>query len=306
MYTSEVNRMIEVFNSWIGTPYQLGGTTKGSGGGVDCSNLLHQVLVEAGYDVSYLHTQGLWSSGRMRMIESPSHAKESELPILLWRRANPKINVSELRLQILGWNWKLFLSIAAVISELLTLFMRGKQIGSRPFLALGSDTLQQIVKKTGDFGYTGNSIVELVFNTVEIILRYSDDVSALPSEKIAGFTWNPAILNTKLDEYYRDDGEGDESVGHLIVCNPVTGKCIESTSDTIPGSEYADGVQGWFNLHERIDALQARPSDIYDFGIDSGIYWRKGLSEEPVSLKVTYRPMYRWFGYDLKHIPRLS
>lgn len=42
--------------TWIGTPYQEGGTKKGDNGGVDCSHLVHLVYGAVGCDYPYTPT----------------------------------------------------------------------------------------------------------------------------------------------------------------------------------------------------------------------------------------------------------
>jgi cell wall-associated NlpC family hydrolase len=49
-------KLIQVANTWIGTPYKTGAETKGAQGGVDCSHLVHAIYHEAGFEYPYADT----------------------------------------------------------------------------------------------------------------------------------------------------------------------------------------------------------------------------------------------------------
>lgn len=45
--------IVNIARTWVGTPYQLGGTSKGPSGGTDCSHSTHEIFKEAGFGYRY-------------------------------------------------------------------------------------------------------------------------------------------------------------------------------------------------------------------------------------------------------------
>ena len=55
--------------TWIGTPYQEGGTSKGSNGGVDCSHLVHLVYGAVGCNYPYTPTRNFPPPGYFKQVD---------------------------------------------------------------------------------------------------------------------------------------------------------------------------------------------------------------------------------------------
>ena len=155
MYNSEINRVLAQASKWIGSPYEskvpdetypiLGST------GIDCSNLLHQSLVGAGYDIPYNFTQNLWNAGYARPMASPVEARETELPFVIWRNMAPRIVLETFTTQLSSLDWTVHLPTFKERRDTTSNFWSTVNGGLRPLLKiLSTEAIQAMMRQLFD------------------------------------------------------------------------------------------------------------------------------------------------------------
>jgi hypothetical protein len=309
MNISDVRAVYKTLESWIGTPYSQSVITKGSGGGIDCSHLLHESLVESGYQVTYKTSRQLEDAEYVRPIGSPRDANEMEIPIMIWRDTSPRMILGDSLTQFSGYSWDAISSFLESLLGIKTGQLKSAKTRKRVLLELAlSEIAENAVVSIGNLGPKGKIAIEVLFIALRLFMKYIDDSPAGAGNELTGFVVEPAKLEVALDGYYSDDGDGVEDVGHILILDRDRNKVIESTSTDL-GLGYANGCQGWSPLYQRIQHrsdLSNYPPAMYNLGLDPGVSVYKGTTKLDLSVSFEFSPEGKWYAINLRRLRRAA